>query len=383
MQTIGILLPRSTYYTGLSFDIFEGVRASLAKLGREDIRVVTENIGFGTDKQQCYKGAEQLIMHENASVVLAYVGHRMAQVLRPLFQASNRLLIVLDAGANAPHEWPETPNIFYHSLHNALGSWLTAKRAARDGYSQGGMITGYYDGGYLQTWGLCGGFEESGSTINFNHATGYNKEDFSMLPLKGYVEDNPNGALLSIFSGDYVQWYFQGLKEVFGDENLPIYLPPFGCEESMLKEAVYPGDGARGIAAWSKTLENEANKTFIHEIEERGREANLFSLIGWEGAIIGLFASECMKENKNNIALVAEQLNAFSFESPRGHIRFHAPTRHSIGPMYEVKIENDGNDRCVLRVESKIEETVADLEAFVAKPMENVVSGWYNSYTCI
>ena len=84
MQTIGILLPRSSYYTGLSFDIFEGVRASLAEMGREDVRIVTENIGFGTDKQMCYKGAEQLIMHENASVVLAYIGHRMAQVLQPV-----------------------------------------------------------------------------------------------------------------------------------------------------------------------------------------------------------------------------------------------------------------------------------------------------------
>src|SRR4051794_32562428 len=125
MQTIGLLLPRSTYYTGLSFDLFEGVRFSLNFLEREDIRVVTENIGFGTDKQLCYKAAEELIMHQNATVVLAYIGHRMAQVLKPLFQASNRLLIVLDAGANVPHEWPETPNIIYHSLHNSFGSWLT------------------------------------------------------------------------------------------------------------------------------------------------------------------------------------------------------------------------------------------------------------------
>ncbi len=57
MQTIGLLLPRSTYYTGLSFDIFEGVRSSLKQLQRDDIRIVTENIGFGTDKQLCYKAA--------------------------------------------------------------------------------------------------------------------------------------------------------------------------------------------------------------------------------------------------------------------------------------------------------------------------------------
>ncbi len=383
MQTIGILLPRSSYYTGLSFDIFEGVRASLAEMGREDVRIVTENIGFGTDKQMCYKGAEQLIMHENASVVLAYIGHRMAQVLRPLFQASNRLLIVLDAGANAPHEWPETPNIVYHSFHNALGSWLTAKRAVRDGFSFGGMVTGYYDGGYLQTWGLCSSFEHHGGKITFNHATGYNRSDFSMAPLKEYMTNQPNGALLSLFSGDYVQWYFEGLKETFGDENVPVYLPPFACEEAMLKEAIYPGDQVKGIAVWSKELDNEANQKFINAIEERGREANLFSLLGWEGAIIGVYALEKAKEHKNNVKEIAESFQTFSFEGPRGTVTFHTKTRHSIAPMYEVKLKNDGNDRCILEIESRIDETATELESFIALPMEEAISGWYNSYTCI
>lgn len=382
-QTIGLLLPRSTYYTGLSFDLFEGVRSSLKQLESENIRVVTENIGFGTDKQLCYKAAEQLIMHENATVVLAYIGHRMAQVLRPLFQAANRLLIVLDSGANAPHEWPETSNIIYHSLHNTFGSWLTAKRAVNDGFSQGGMVTGYYDGGYLQTWGISSGFTTAGGNISFNHATGYNKDDFSMLPLKEHAEKNPNGALLSLFSGDYVHWYFDGLKEVFGENHLPVYLPPFGCEETMLKDAKHPGGTIKGIAAWSYQLDNAANKIFIEGVEANGRAANLFSLLGWEGAIIGVQASNLMLEHKSNVQLVADALNDFSFEGPRGKVHFHAPTRHTMAPMYETLIQNNGSEGCSIVIEKTINETVSDFEEFIALPMENAISGWYNSYTCI
>jgi len=383
MQTIGLLLPRSTYYTGLSFDLFEGVRSSVKQLNREDIRIVTENIGFGTDKQLCYKAAEQLIMHENATVVLAYIGHRMAQVLRPLFQAANRLLIVLDAGANAPHEWPETPNIIYHSLHNTFGSWLTAKRAFNDGFFQGGMVTGYYDGGYLQTWGISSGFTEAGGDIYFNHATGYNKNDFSMLPLKEYAQKFPNGALLSIFSGDYVQWYFEGLNEVFGENHLPVYLPPFGCEETMLKDAKHPGGSVKGIAAWSSELDNAENILFKECMETSGRTANLFSLLGWEGAILGVQASDSMLEQKNNVKAVSDSLTAFSFEGPRGKVSFHSPTRHTLAPMYEASIQHNGNGGCSIVIEKKIEETVADFEAFISLPMENSISGWYNSYTCI
>ena len=383
MQTIGVLLPRSTYYTGLSFDLFEGLRASLRQLNKEDLRIVTENIGFGTDKQQCYKAAEQLIMHENAQVVLAYIGHRMAQVLRPLFLAANRLLIVMDAGANVPQEWPESPNIIYHSLHNAFGSWLTAKKAVRDGFSLGGMVTGYYDGGYLQTLGISHGFTQAGGQIVFNHATGYSREDFSMDPLRNYLREHPESALLSIFSGDYLQWYFSALKGVFGNEQLPIYLPPFALEETMLQGAVYPGDKAQGVAVWSNQMENEQNQLFIEAITVSGRTPNLFSLLAWETAIITLQALELLKENSSNIQRTTEALGNFSFESPRGTIRFHAGTKHTIAPMYEAEIVDDGNGHCAIRIGGIIPETEADFETFIEHPMENIVSGWYNSYTCI
>jgi branched-chain amino acid transport system substrate-binding protein len=382
-QTIGLLLPRSTYYTGLSFDIFEGVRSSVHHIERDNIRLVTENIGFGTDKQLCYKAAEELIMHENATVVLAYIGHRMAQVLRPLFQAANRLLIVLDAGANVPHEWPETPNIIYHSLHNSFGSWLTAKRAVNDGFSQGGMITGYYDGGYLQTWGLCSGFISAGGNITFNHATGYNKNDFSMQPLKEHVEKYPEGALLSIFSGDYVQWYFEELKDVFGENHLPIYLPPFAQEETMLQDAVHPGGLIKGIAAWSSQLNNAENKVFIDTIESNGRTANLFSLLGWEGALLAIHASDLMLEQKNNLQLVSDSMMNFSFNGPRGKVYFHTPTRHTMAPLFETIIQKDEDGTCSLVIEKSVENPDSNFEQFITISTENAISGWYNSYTCI
>jgi len=383
MQTIGVLLPRSTYYTGLSFDLFEGLKASLRVAGKEDVRIVTENIGFGTDKQQCYKAAEQLIMHENAQVILAYIGHRMAQVLKPLCLAANRLLIVMDAGANVPQEWPESPNIIYHSLHNAFGSWLTAKRAFSDGFKQAGMVTGYYDGGYLQTWGISHGFVNAGGEIVFNHATGYSREDFSMEPLKKHLEDHPESALLSIFSGDYLQWYFAALKTVFADQQFPVYLPPFALEEGMLQGAVYPGEKTKGVAAWSRKLENKENARFVEAMQASGRAANLFSLLAWETAIIAVHAFELLEENNYNVQRATEKLGTFLFQSPRGTIRFHLPTKHSIAPMYNARITDDGTGHCEILIEGIIDGTDAEFEAFTEHPMENIVSGWYNSYTCI
>ncbi len=382
MQTIGFLLPRSTYYTGISFDLFDGLTSSLSSLGRNDIRIVTENIGFGSDKQLCYKAAEQLLMHEQAQVVFAYIGHRMAQVLRPLFTAANRLLIVLDAGAHLPQEWPSSPHIFYHSLNNALGSWLSSNMAVRDGYSNGGMVTGYYDGGYLQTIGAYNGYLEAGGTIRFNLATGYRKEDFSMQPLKEQFQHSGNDCLISIFSGDYVQWFFKDLQQHFPDQHLPVYLPPFALEESMLKEAVYPGDKVSGVASWSVTLKNEQNALFTEKIQSAGREPNLFSLLGWEAGILADFLTKELQQQPN-CKQAGEKLSQFSFESPRGTVVFDKETNSSIAPLYEAKIENDGTGHCAVKIVAEINDVVGAYESLRSQPIEESVSGWFNSYTCI
>ncbi len=383
MQTIGILLARSTYYQTIGFDLYEGLRSGLKQLGRSDIRIVSENIGFGADKQQCYRSAEKLLLEENASVVIAYIGHRTAQLLRPLFLAANKILIVLDAGANLPHEWPTCPNIFYHSLHNSLGASLAAKQAVNDGYKTAGMITGYYDGGYLHTYSISKGFEDTGGKISFNHATGYKLEDFSIEPLKDHLEQFPNSALLSIFSGDFVQWYFEGIKNSFEGNNLPVYLPPFGFEETMLADTDYPSDNIKGIAAWSKKIDSIENKIFIETMTSAGRIPNLFSLLSWESATIAIETLKLIDEHKNNISQIAADLQTITFEGPRGKIYFDAKTNTSISPLYNVAIIPNNDGKCELQLEGKTVDVYEHFEKLTNQDLNNSESAWYNSYTCI
>lgn len=383
MQTIGILLARSTYYQTIGFDLYEGLRSGLKQLGRTDVKIVTENIGFGADKQQCYRSAEKLLLEENASVVIAYIGHRMAQLLRPLFLAANKILIVLDAGANLPQEWSSCPNIFYHSLHNSLGASLAAKQATNDGHTTAGMVTGYYDGGYLHTYSISKGFEDNGGTISFNHATGYKSEDFTMTPLINHLEQFPNSALLSLFSGDFVQWYFEGLKNSFEGQNFPIYLPPFGFEEMMLSDAEYPSDNIKGIAAWSKKLESKENKIFIETMSTAGRIPNLFSLLSWESASIALKVLELINEHKNNIPQIAYDLQSFTFESPRGRIYFDAKTNTSIAPLYNATIIATNEGKCEVQIESMANDVLEHFEKLSTQELNNSTSAWHNSYTCI
>jgi branched-chain amino acid transport system substrate-binding protein len=383
MQVIGILLSRSTYYQTIGFDLYEGLRSGLKQLGRSDIKIVTENIGFGADKQQCYRSAEKLLLEENASIVIAYIGHRTAQLLRPLFLAANRILIVLDAGANMPNEWPSCPNIFYHSLHNSLGASLAAKEATKDGYKNAGMVTGYYDGGYLHTYSISKAFQDNGGTISFNHATGYKTDDFTMEPLKEHLNNFPESALLSIFSGDYVEWYFEQIKNTFEEQNLPVYLPPFGLEEIMLSNSVYPGKNVKGIAAWSKKIESTENQIFVDNLTELGKIPNLFSLLSWESATIVLKALELTLEHKNSIPNIAQDLQSLSFISPRGEIYFDSKTNTSISPLYKASIISNTEGKCELQLEGKVIEVKEYYKKLTDQDLDQTTSAWYNSYTCI
>ncbi|WP_163398862.1 ABC transporter substrate-binding protein [Flavobacterium fluviatile] len=382
MQTIGILLARSTFYHTIGFDLYEGLRQRLKQLGRSDIKIVTENIGFGADKQQCYRSAEKLLLEENVSLVIAYIGHRTAQLLRPLFLSANKMLIVLDAGANLPQEWSASPNIFYHSLHNSLGAWLAAKQAVKDGYKNGGMVTGYYDGGYLQTFSISKGFEGAGGKICFNHATGYKKEDFTMLPLKSFLKEFDNTALLTLFSGDYMQWNFEEIRETI-NKNTPIYLSPFGFEETMLETAIHPNTKTKGVAAWAKSIKNDENSLFIETIESIGRTPNLFSLLSWESAQIALKVLDLLNANNNNILLTAQDLYTFEFDSPRGKIKFHAETNTSIGQLYNAEIIASNDGKCQVRIDEAIIDTAEEFETMTQLELDNISSAWHNSYTCI
>ena len=384
MHKIGILLPSSTYYETISFDLYEGLRSGLNHFGLKDVKIIIENIGFGGDKQQCYRGAEKLLLEEKVTIVIAYIGHRTAQLLRPLFLAANKILIVLDSGANLPSEYPVCPNIIYHSLQNSLGAWLASKQAIEDGYFSAGMVTGYYDGGYLQTYSLCNSFEQSGGKICFNHATGYRENDFTMEPLKKHLEDFPNCALLSLFSGDFVQWYFSEIKDWISNKETTIYLSPFSFEETMLQNAIFPNCKIKGIAAWSKNIESQENKVFINVIKKKGRTPNIFSLLSWESVQIIIKLFELLNKYDNNISLTISDLLKFEFVGPRGKVSFNSKTNTSIAQLYLAEIilnKEDGMSK--VNIVSEIKDTNQNFEILSELDLNSSISTWYNSYVCI
>lgn len=384
MNKIGLLLPRSTFYNNINLELFDGLKQALeSKNNQTEVKLIVENIGFGTDKQQIYRAAERLILEEDIKIIVAYIGHRSAQLLRPLLLASNSILIVLDAGAHLPQEYSTCPNIVYHSLHNSLGAWLTAKKAVSDNYSKGGLVTGYYDAGYLQTYSMTKSYVNAGGEIVFNHATGFKPNDFTMTPLKEFLKTHPNSALLSLFSADFTQWYFNELKENLKEEDFTVYLSPFSLDENVLSQTIHPEKKIFGVASWLKNLQNEENKIFTNTLKSLQKNTSIFSLLAWECASIITIVSDVIIQEGNSISNLPKLLSSFTFESPRGTVSFHEKTNTTLSPLYEVEVVKTNEDKCELKLLSKIDHTHSPFETISTLELNDSISAWHNSYTCI
>lgn len=383
MEKIGVLLPRSTFYASMSFDIVEGLRAGFKNAGRDDIELVIENIGFGAEKQVCYQAAENLLLKEDVQIVIAYLGHRMANLLRPLFTSANRLLIVLDSGANLPQEYPPSDHIIYHSLHDSLCCWMSSQLAIRDEYQEGGMLTCYYDGGYLHTLAITKSYVENGGTIKFNHATGNDNNSFSMDELSTHIANYPKASFLALFSADYTQSFFDKIPHSVIAQQTPVYTSAFMMEESALTQMPFPKIPAKGVVPWSRSIQNKENERFIHLLDEVGKEANYFSLIAYESIPLVL---ECMKlliENKKRVSVATQGLKDFTFDSPRGKVYFHHTSKHTLSNLYEAELIACENSMTKVKIVDEITDVSSQFDKMYNLELNNTLSGWYNSYTCI
>ena len=95
MITAGILMPRSTLYPSLGHDWLNGIKNQLKSCDRyAQIKLLTDNIGFGTNEQEIYSRAEKMLLEEDADVVVLFADTAMGTMLSPLFAATDSRLAV-------------------------------------------------------------------------------------------------------------------------------------------------------------------------------------------------------------------------------------------------------------------------------------------------
>ncbi len=383
MFTLGVLLPGSTLYPSIGIDFLQGIKSCLRFNNFGDVDYQVNLISYGIKDDEIYAAAEKLIVISNADVVIAYAGDYQAAKLAPLFAAAGKLLIITNAGANYPETFttPVTHTIF-HSLNDCLCCFLTGKYAARQQGGHGAiMATSFFDGGYKHAHAINNAFVLSGGEIKHNFVSHYKKEEFNTDTLTAFIKDNPDiRKILAVLSGDMARYFYEKMNTVQLEYDLQWYGSPMMFDST-------PGDFAEpkpavpnitGYTNWVPELDNEANHTFLRYYKtENGKEANFFSMQGWENGLLMMTYLQQRKEADNTEAAI-DQLKNKKISSPRGII-FLNEKRFVLGPAHFVKVR--GNLQ--LTVEGSIIDLSEAWEEMLAQIPNEEFTCWRNTYLCI
>lgn len=370
---IGFLLPRSSEFPSMAFDLLDGLRTHLPLLGLDDSQVFTQNIGFGEDAGAVYSAAERLVMENDVQLIIAYATSLNAELLYPLADTTGKPFLFVDAGMEF-FEMPPNPNCFHITLQGLEACVQLARQAGAVGnaiYS----ATSFLDGGYRSVWAFEKGLQAGGASFSGHFVSHYQPADFTLAPFTQQIASGQSQAVLASFSSYLNQLFLTKLKdEPEAARSLPFYCGPFMADETLLQTVPFPGGTYNTIVPWAASLANAANDEFLATIlAEKKKKANLFHLLGWEAATA---AKQILQHG-------VATLPGWSYESPRGTVTFHPETHCAYAPLSSGLIVAGENGNCALQLTGTAAVSADDhRKLFFMKPEEGF-SRWRNNYFCI
>lgn len=373
LTRIGFLLPRSTDYPAMGYDIVDAMKYGLKTQGHDTVQFFSENIGFGENSTLNYSKGEKLFLQDEVDMVIVYSNSSNAEPLYQLATAFNKPLIILDAGMQIPQS-PVSPLCYHISLQGVHACRISGKMAG-EGNRKVLMATSFYDGGYRGPWCYDRGLSEAGGAICANYVSGYKQAEFTIDPYIGMLQQSGAGSVAACFSSYLAELFFKALHEKNKEAvTLPFYCSPFMAEEQLLGKCDFPGGEFFTVVPWAQSLDNNEQTIFLDTIQrEKKKEANIFHLLGWEAAIV---ASQADKQG-------AASLKNFSYQSPRGEVTIHPGTHYTYAPLYKGMITENTKGKCVLEIAAKIPIDANEHIKIMDDKPDSISSGWKNNYLCI
>lgn len=380
---IGILYPRSTVHPGMMADFMDGIKAALIHTELYDhIRIFSESIGFGGNENEVYEKTEKILVLEAVDILVAYIDLRVLEILKPLLNASGKLILIVHPGANYPRNWVPQPNILNLTLQHGFLCWLSGKLASETKKMKAVMATSFYDSGYLHTAAFVNRFVQSGRNIRFNYVNNQSYDDsFDIKQLTDYLNsDNDTNSLLCVFDSLPASIFYSRLNMFCNAHDLHLFVSPMMLESKAVEHISECFKfSIDGYLPWHSSIENMYNQIFMKSYQKQSqRSATVFSLLGWETVLIIQQIFQISNNNNIDGAAVAEQLKKIKINSPRGEMQLDDETNYFVTPVIKCSVK----PQTVKIVMQIIEHPQTEWEAFVMEPIEGASSGWTNTYLC-
>jgi branched-chain amino acid transport system substrate-binding protein len=380
MLKVGLLTPRSTLFPALSTEWLTGLKLFLKHRGMsEKISLSIDNIGFGINEQEIYSKAEKLVLQEDYDVVVLFADNHAADMLKPLFTAVGKLLLVVNFGANFPDSWEASPFVLYHSLNFCFHAGLTGKLAASGHSKEAINVLSYYDGGYRQCFCMLNSHQSHGGIPVLNHITQLRLNEFTLNPVAEFLDNNAGTQnLICLFAGEQAERFYQEIIPICKKHQLCLFVSPMMFDETIKTGGENNEINVTGYIPWHSSLDNDANRIFKDVYHSAtGKKVNYFSLLGWETGI--LLATIIEKQGGDPATLISSLTNE-NLNSPRGWLKLDARTHHTYGTVYLAKLIA-GSAIVVQKESENMQKEWGLFTQIKLAPGES--SSWRNTYLCI
>ena len=182
--------------------------------------------------------------------------------------------------------------------------------------------------------------------------------------------------ILCVYDEKPSSLFYERLNNNKAEVPLHLYVSPMMMTEKALEKI---GERCNfsidGYLPWQPGMDTAQNQNFINTCT---RPATIFSLLGWETAMI---IDEIEKHGKNDLQegeLIIEHLKRSAITGPRGEMKLDAETLYYTAPAGRFRLE-PGSTVSPIEWKNDLEK---EWKAFSAIQTEGMVTGWTNTYLC-
>lgn len=378
---VGFLLPHSGMYPFYGQHTMTGIACGLTKnkIPASQFNFIPAYVGNG-EIVKCIEEAKRLIFFEGVDILMGMVTIKIIEELKPMLQNFNKLGFFLDFGEYIPTEATTGDHVYCLSMNLWQSQYALGKWAVKEFGPAGQLIMPLYESGFNLNSAFVKGAEASGSTgvnnfiLPVSHA---NNQELNLTPFFEAIEKETPSFVHAIFSGKMAnQFLWQWRKSKFYD-TVPLVVIENMCYNEALFEIEDMNMKLYSARSWHRDLPNKANKAFVQQFEDFGKQdANVFALMGYEAGLA--LAAMLPQLLKGNAAEAVYQLNKKGIEGPRGLIGHQNMGVNAYHPIDIVKIQT-AKPRTLQTILAS--ETALGFDT--TEVIANTQSGWLNPYISV
>ena len=147
-------------------------------------------------------------------ILIAYIDEKVTSMIYSLVQATGKLLIIVNPGANHPLNWIAQPSVIHLNLQHAFLCWLTGRLAAANDNKKASYASSFYDCGYLHSADMVKNFMISGGSIQYNYINNQvYDENFEISQLTDFLTFTPDCTnIIAVYDEKPASLFYERLK---------------------------------------------------------------------------------------------------------------------------------------------------------------------------